>query len=316
MPEANKPPVLFVMGPTASGKTDLALELFDHRPCRIISVDSALIYKSMNIGTAKPDQLTLANYPHALVDIKDPAESYSAADFVTDARVEIHAAISAGELPVLVGGTILYFKALAEGLAKLPEADSKLRAQIESDAKVLGWPEMHRRLSELDPASGERLKPTDSQRIQRALEVVRLTGRSIESFWREQEKLVLPWNIIPFALMPGDRSLLHSRIAQRFDLMLEQGFEAEVSSLMQRGDLHLDLPSMRSVGYRQMWLYLSDQFDRQTMREKAVIATRQLAKRQMTWLRGWQNAVIVDPFDKSLRPLDETLRQIKKASIY
>lgn len=304
------------MGPTASGKTDLALELFDHMPSRIISVDSALIYRSMNIGTAKPDKLTLSNYPHALVDIKDPAESYSAADFVTDAKAEINAAISVGELPILVGGTILYFKALAEGLAKLPEADPKLRAQIESDAKLFGWPEMHQRLSVLDPASGARLKPTDSQRIQRALEVIRLTGRSIESYWREQEKLVLPWNIIPLALMPGDRSLLHSRIAQRFELMLDQGLQAEVESLMRRGDLHLDLPSMRCVGYRQMWRHLLGEFDGQMMREKAVIATRQLAKRQMTWLRGWQDALTVDPFDKSIKPLDETLRQIEKASIY
>ncbi len=302
------PKVLFLMGPTASGKTDLALQLFDRVDAEIISVDSALIYKEMNIGTAKPDAQTLHDYPHALVDILDPTESYSASDFANDAKVLIDAAHQKGKLPILVGGTILYFKALAEGLAKLPEANPELRAEIEADAAKLGWPAIHARLSELDPLSGARLGENDQQRIQRALEIVLMTGRSIEEFWQQQSVLEHPWDIVPMALMPSDRAELHRRIELRFDLMLEQNFQAEVEKLRDRGDLNLNLPSMRCVGYRQMWQYLDGDFDANEMRMKAIVATRQLAKRQMTWLRGWQGAVVVDSMDQKL--LDKSLELI------
>ena len=305
-----KPRVLFIMGPTASGKTDLGLRLAAHRDVALISVDSALIYRQMDIGTAKPDAQTLRQYPHALIDILDPTEAYSAADFVEDATREIENALEQNKLPVLVGGTILYFKALAEGLAKLPEANPELRAQLEAEAAEKGWPAMHAKLAELDPLSGTRLKPLDSQRIQRALEVVLLTGRSIESFWQEQAEKVLPWDLLPLALMPMDRAELHRRIALRYDLMLEQGFKAEVETLRARGDLHLGMPSMRCVGYRQMWQHLDGELTESEMVDKAVVATRQLAKRQMTWLRGWDGAICVDPLDKSQDLVSQTLRQI------
>ena len=305
-----KPRVLFIMGPTASGKTDLGLRLAAHRDIALISVDSALIYRQMDIGTAKPDAQTLRQYPHALIDILDPTEAYSAADFVEDATREIENALEQNKLPVLVGGTILYFKALAEGLAKLPEANPELRAQLEAEAAEKGWPAMHAKLAELDPLSGTRLKPLDSQRIQRALEVVLLTGRSIESFWQEQAEKVLPWDLLPLALMPMDRAELHRRIALRYDLMLEQGFKAEVETLRARGDLHLGMPSMRCVGYRQMWRHLDGELTESEMVDKAVVATRQLAKRQMTWLRGWDGAICVDPLDKSQDLVAQTLRQI------
>ena len=305
-----KPRVLFIMGPTASGKTDLGLRLAAHRDVALISVDSALIYRQMDIGTAKPDAQTLRQYPHALIDILDPTEAYSAADFVEDATREIENALEQNKLPVLVGGTILYFKALAEGLAKLPEANPELRAQLEAEAAEKGWPAMHAKLSELDPLSGTRLKPLDSQRIQRALEVVLLTGRSIESFWQEQAEKVLPWDLLPLALMPMDRAELHRRIALRYDLMLEQGFKAEVETLRGRGDLHLGMPSMRCVGYRQMWQHLDGELTESEMVDKAVVATRQLAKRQMTWLRGWDGAICVDPLDQSQDLVAQTLRQI------
>ena len=297
---AEKLPVLFLMGPTASGKTDLALNLFDYMDVEIISVDSALIYREMDIGTAKPDRATLAKYPHALVDILDPTEVYSASDFAEDARHLIDQAHAQGKLPVLVGGTILYFKALAEGLAKLPEANAEIRAEIEAQAEQEGWPSVHARLAQLDPASGERLGPNDQQRIQRALEVFLMTGRSIDSHWQEQQALELPWNVIPIALMPEDRAQLHQRIELRFNQMLEQGFEAEVIRLRERGDLNLNLPSMRCVGYRQMWQYLDGELDWQEMHHKGLVATRQLAKRQMTWLRSWQGAEVIDPLSGNL----------------
>ena len=297
---AEKLPVLFLMGPTASGKTDLALNLFDYMDVEIISVDSALIYREMDIGTAKPDRATLAKYPHALVDILDPTEVYSASDFAEDARQLIDQAHAQGKLPVLVGGTILYFKALSEGLAKLPEANAEIRAEIEAQAEQEGWPSVHARLAQLDSASGERLGPNDQQRIQRALEVFLMTGRSIDSHWQEQQALELPWNVIPIALMPEDRAQLHQRIELRFNQMLEQGFEAEVIRLRERGDLNLNLPSMRCVGYRQMWQYLDGELDWQEMHHKGLVATRQLAKRQMTWLRSWQGAEVIDPLVENL----------------
>lgn len=283
-----KPKVIFVMGPTASGKTDLAMRLCDNLPCELVSVDSAMIYRDMDIGTAKPTPDELAAYPHRLVDILDPVEAYSAAQFRTDALAQIAEIQQAGRIPVLVGGTMLYFNALQQGLAQLPEADPELRARIEAEAAEKGWPAIHARLAELDPEGAQRLKPTDAQRLQRALEVVQLTGKPISQHWREQAEADLPFEILPIALAPAERSRLHDRIEQRFDIMLKAGFEAEVRGLWERGDLHAGMPSIRCVGYRQMWSYFSDEYDRETMRYKGIVATRQLAKRQLTWLRGWQ----------------------------
>ncbi|WP_432696519.1 tRNA (adenosine(37)-N6)-dimethylallyltransferase MiaA [Marinobacterium sp. YM272] len=276
------------MGPTASGKTALAMHLYDNLPCELISVDSALVYRGMDIGTAKPAPEELQSYPHRLIDIRDPAESYSAAEFREDALAAMAEITAAGKVPVLVGGTMLYFNALQKGLAPLPEANPELRAELEADAERLGWPALHERLAKLDPAAGERLKPTDSQRIERALEVVLLTGKPISEHWAEQSQAALPYNLLPLALMPGDRSRLHQRIEQRFDQMLAQGFEEEVLRLYERGDLHADLPSIRCVGYRQMWDYIEGRLSYDEMRYRGIVATRQLAKRQLTWLRGWQ----------------------------
>lgn len=284
----NKPKVIFVMGPTASGKTDLAMRLCDRLPCELISVDSAMVYRGMDIGTAKPTPDELAAYPHRLVDILDPAEAYSAAQFREDALAQIAEIQQAGRVPVLVGGTMLYFNALQQGLARLPEADPELRARIEAEAAEKGWPAIHARLAELDPEGARRLKPNDAQRLQRALEVVQLTGKPISEHWREQADAELPFEVVPIALAPVERSRLHQRIEQRFDLMLKAGFEDEVRGLWLRGDLHAGMPSIRCVGYRQMWSFFSGEYDRETMRYKGVVATRQLAKRQLTWLRGWQ----------------------------
>ncbi|TCK05609.1 tRNA (adenosine(37)-N6)-dimethylallyltransferase MiaA [Marinobacterium mangrovicola] len=288
------PPAIFLMGPTASGKTALAMHLFDNLPCELISVDSALIYRGMDIGTAKPEPEELVSYPHRLIDIRDPAESYSAAEFREDALAAMADISSAGKIPVLVGGTMLYFNALQKGLARLPEANAELRAELEADAERLGWPAMHERLAKLDPAAGERLKPTDSQRIERALEVVLLTGKPISEHWAEQGEAALPYDLLPLALMPADRSRLHQRIEQRFDLMLEQGFEQEVLKLHERQDLTPDLPSIRCVGYRQMWDYIEGRLSYDEMRYRGIVATRQLAKRQLTWLRGWQGVQWLD----------------------
>lgn len=290
----NRPRVIFVMGPTASGKTDLAMRLCDTLPCDLISVDSAMIYRNMDIGTAKPTPDELRAYPHRLVDILDPAEAYSAAQFRADALAEIADIQSRGRIPLLVGGTMLYFNALQQGLANLPEADPKLRARLEAEAAELGWPAMHKRLAEVDPEGARRLKPTDAQRLQRALEVFELTGRAISDHWREQAEAKLPFDILPLALMPQDRSKLHQRIEKRFDLMLAAGFEEEVRQLWERGDLHERMPSIRCVGYRQMWSWFNDEYDRDTMRYKGVVATRQLAKRQLTWLRSWPDVNWLD----------------------
>jgi tRNA dimethylallyltransferase len=291
---SERPRVIFVMGPTASGKTDLAMRLCDRLPCDLISVDSAMIYRGMDIGTAKPTPDELSAYPHRLVDILDPAEAYSAAQFRTDALAEIADIQSGGRIPLLVGGTMLYFNALQQGLANLPEADPELRARLEAEAAELGWPAMHARLARVDPEGALRLKPTDAQRLQRALEVFELTGKPISEHWREQSEARLPFDIVPLALMPQDRPRLHQRIEQRFDLMLTGGFEEEVRQLWDRGDLHDRMPSIRCVGYRQMWSFFSGEYDRDTMRYKGIVATRQLAKRQLTWLRSWPDVHWLD----------------------
>lgn len=278
------------MGPTASGKTDLAMKLSDLVNGELISVDSALIYRDMDIGTAKPTAQELAQYPHKLISFLDPKESYSAADFRTDALTAIAQAYDAGKTPILVGGTMMYFKSLIEGMSNLPEADPKIRAQIEMLAQQQGWQYLHQQLAQVDPVAAERIHPNDPQRINRALEVYMISGQSMTEL-QQKEKESFPYPVKQFAFQCEDKTLLHQRIEKRFEIMLQQGFEQEVRALYQRGDLHLDLPSMRSVGYRQMWEYLAGDLNREEMIFRGVVATRQLAKRQLTWLRNWQDMI-------------------------
>ncbi|MGI5309057.1 tRNA (adenosine(37)-N6)-dimethylallyltransferase MiaA [Rheinheimera sp. WS51] len=280
--------VIFLMGPTASGKTALATELCQHLPVELISVDSALVYRGMDIGTAKPTPAELAKAPHFLIDILDPAQSYSAADFRQDALKLISEIQHRGNIPLLVGGTMLYFKALLEGISPLPEANAEVRQQLEQEAAEKGWQQLHSELSQIDPVAGARIHANDPQRINRALEVYRLTGRTMTELTANKGE-PLPFSVHQFAIAPSDRAILHQRIALRFEQMLVEGFADEVKGLMQRGDLHLDLPSMRCVGYRQMWQYLNGDCTEIEMKERGIAATRQLAKRQLTWLRGWQN---------------------------
>ncbi|OOF70010.1 tRNA (adenosine(37)-N6)-dimethylallyltransferase MiaA [Rodentibacter caecimuris] len=286
-----KPTALFLMGPTASGKTDLAIKLCQELPVEVISVDSALIYKGMDIGTAKPSQQELAAAPHRLIDILDPAESYSAANFRADALNEMKEVNAKGKIPLLVGGTMLYYKALLEGLSPLPSANEQLRAEIELHAKKFGWAKLHNELAKVDPVSAQRINPNDSQRINRALEVFYLTGKSLTELTQQKES-DLPYHIVQFAIAPQDRAVLHQRIEQRFHKMIELGFEQEVEKLYLRSDLSPDLPSIRCVGYRQMWEYLRGDYDKQEMIFRGICATRQLAKRQITWLRGWRTPLI------------------------
>ena len=293
---ANLPKALFLMGPTASGKTALAIELSQRADCEIISVDSALIYKGMDIGTAKPNQEELALAPHRLIDILDPAETYSVAQFREDALRAMQDIVSKGKTPLLVGGTMMYFKALLEGISPLPESDQATRQQILREVEQGGWQTLHAELQAVDPVSAERIHPNDPQRLMRAIEVYRLTGKSLTTLTASKSSSI-PYNIVQFAIAPQDRAVLHQRIEQRFDLMLDAGFQAEVERLQQRGDLHLDLPSMRCVGYRQMWQYLDGELDDDEMRYRAIVATRQLAKRQLTWLRGWSDLHWLDTFD-------------------
>lgn len=302
------------MGPTASGKTDLAISLAERLSCEIISVDSALVYRDMNIGTAKPDAETLARAPHRLIDIIDPAESYSAARFRDDALREMTEITAAGHIPLLVGGTMLYYRALQQGLSPLPPGDAELRARIEAEAAEKGWQALHDHLAKVDPESAARIHPNDPQRLSRALEVYELSGQPLSVLWREQEKSTFPYRAVKLAVAPTDRALLHQRIAQRFELMLEQGFIEEVEALYLRGDLHSELPSMRCVGYRQVWQYLAGEWDRETMTERGIIATRQLAKRQFTWLRSEQG---LDWFDSlSDKLLEKTLKFLDDSVIY
>ncbi|MGS0683405.1 tRNA (adenosine(37)-N6)-dimethylallyltransferase MiaA [Shewanella sp. 125m-7] len=282
--------VITLMGPTASGKTALAIELVKQYDCEIISVDSALIYKEMDIGTAKPDAAEQAAAPHKLIDIIDPAESYSAADFRRDALAQIEDILSRGKTPLLVGGTMMYFKALLEGLSPLPGADEAIRAQIACEAQELGWQALHDQLRAIDPVSAERIHPNDPQRLARALEVYRISGQSLTELTKTKSD-AFPYQAVQFAIAPSDRKVLHKAIETRFKTMLTQGFIAEVETLKARNDLHLELPSMRCVGYRQCWQYLEGEIDYDTMVEKAIVATRQLAKRQLTWLRGWPDLI-------------------------
>ena len=312
-PDLSKPPAVCLMGPTASGKTALAIELLEHGPFEIISVDSALIYKGMDIGTAKPDPETLARAPHRLISFLDPAESYSAGDFREDALREMADITAAGRIPLLVGGTMLYFRILKEGMADLPPADEAVRAGIEATAKAHGWPEVHRQLARVDPETAARLHPTDPQRIERALEVYRVTGKPLSQWHREQGAADLPYRLCEIAICPADRKVLHERIARRFHQMLEQGFREEVEALYLRGDLHPGLPAIRAVGYRQMWDCLAGKLSYDEMIERGIIATRQLAKRQITWLRGWQSLNWLDSEDPKI--LEKALKILTGHSI-
>jgi tRNA dimethylallyltransferase len=287
------PLVLFLMGPTASGKTDLAIRLRQQYPVEIISVDSALIYKGMDIGTAKPDADELALAPHRLIDILDPAEAYSAADFRRDALNEIAKIHSEGKIPMLVGGTMLYFKALLQGLSPLPAANPEIRKQIEQEATEKGWQALHNELRAIDPVSAERIHPNDPQRLSRALEVYRISGKSLTEL-TETKGEPLPFRVKQFAVAPKDRALLHKRIEFRFEKMIQAGFEDEVKALYAREDLHSDLPSIRCVGYRQMWEYLEGESTLDDAIFRGICATRQLAKRQITWLRSWDDLVWLD----------------------
>lgn len=302
-------PVIFVMGPTASGKTDLAIDLFHKTPSELISVDSALVYQNMDIGTAKPTQAELEQAPHHLIDFLDPLESYSAADFRQDALKLIEQIQAKGKIPILVGGTMLYFKALLEGISPLPGADIEVRKAIELEAKEKGWAALHEELAKVDPDSAVRIHPNDPQRINRALEVYRISGQTLTQLSACKGD-ALPYEVLQFAIAPKDKKVLHQRIEQRFTQMIANGFEQEVKRLYDRGDLHLDLPSMRCVGYRQMWEYFEGKHDFDEMVYRGVVATRQLAKRQMTWLRGWKNLHWLETGDK------ENLQQILSSLSY
>ncbi|QMV15731.1 tRNA (adenosine(37)-N6)-dimethylallyltransferase MiaA [Vibrio spartinae] len=288
-----RPLALFLMGPTASGKTDLAIRLCQHFPIEIISVDSALIYRGMNIGTAKPTAAELAQAPHRLIDILEPEIAYSAADFRRDALQHMQAIVSNGKIPLLVGGTMLYFKALLEGLSPLPAADAEIRQQIEQEAADSGWPALHQQLAEIDPESAERIHPNDPQRLSRALEVYRISGKTLTELTRTKGE-VLPFDVVQFAIAPQERSELHRRIEIRFNKMIEAGFEDEVKALYARQALHADLPSIRCVGYRQMWEYLDGNCSLDEAIYRGICATRQLAKRQITWLRSWNDLTWLD----------------------
>lgn len=288
------PTIICLMGPTASGKTPLAIELVQQFPCEIISVDSALVYKGMDIGTAKPTSDILRIAPHRLIDIIDPKDSYSAGRFIQDALREIEDILAKGKVPLLVGGTMLYFRVLQQGLATLPKADAALRATFLEQAKQQGWQALHATLAQVDPEAAKRIAPQDSQRIQRALEVHRLTGQALSTLQVQETSPLSRYRVCNLALMPQDRSRLHAAIAERFKQMLAQGFVDEVKGLYERGDLTSELPSIRSVGYRQMWAYLDGLYTYNEMQEKAIAATRQLAKRQMTWLRSWSELTMLD----------------------
>lgn len=294
------PPAIFLMGPTASGKTALALELVDRYPCDIISVDSALIYKDMDIGTAKPDADMQARAPHRLINLIDPSEAYSAATFRKDALREMADITAAGRIPLLVGGTMMYFKFLRDDSASLPEADETIRQQLLEDGLRDGWPALHARLAEVDPQSAERLAPMDSQRIQRALEVYLVSGKTLTQHWAEQQSEPLPYQVVNLAVCPTERKRLHERIEQRFHDMLAQDFVSEVQRLRERGDLNKNMPSIRCVGYRQVWDYLDGEYGYDDMVAKGVAATRQLAKRQITWLRSWPDLHWLDTDDPDI----------------
>ncbi|EKO3618667.1 tRNA (adenosine(37)-N6)-dimethylallyltransferase MiaA [Vibrio metschnikovii] len=287
------PLALFLMGPTASGKTDLAIRLRQKYPVEIISVDSALIYKGMDVGTAKPDARELALAPHRLIDILDPSEAYSVADFRQDALREMQVIVNEGKIPLLVGGTMLYYKALLDGLSPLPAANPAVRQQIESQAQEQGWAALHAQLQQIDPISAARIHPNDPQRLSRALEVYKISGKTLTELTQTKGESI-PFRVKQFAIAPMDRAELHRRIELRFEKMVKSGFEEEVKALYDRNDLHPDLPSIRCVGYRQMWDYFDGNSTLDEAIYRGICATRQLAKRQLTWLRSWDELTWLD----------------------
>jgi len=296
--EQSHPTAIFLMGPTGAGKTVLAMKLALQCQCEIISVDSGQIYKQMDIGTAKATTDELQKVPHALVNIIDPLEYYSAGDFRKDALCLMKEITERGNTPLLVGGTMLYYKALIDGLSPLPSADQSIRKAIQNEALLHGWEYLHKKLYEIDPTSAKRIHVNDPQRLSRALEVYRISGKSMTEL-TSIKRAKIPYNIKQFALAPQDKKTLHERIELRFKLMLENGFESEVKALYQRGDLHPKLPSMRCVGYRQMWEYLAGSLDHDEMIFRAIVATKQLAKKQMTWLKGWEEVSWLRGSDKN-----------------
>jgi tRNA dimethylallyltransferase len=303
----SRPPLIALMGPTASGKTALAVEWVQSLDAELVSVDSALVYRGLEIGSAKPDTATLARAPHRLIDIRDPHETYSAADFDVDARRELADIARLGRLPILVGGTGLYFRALLHGLSGMPEADPAVRAEIEAEALTRGWPAMHAELALHDPEAAQRINVADTQRIQRALEVLRLTGRPISTWQTSAARKPFPWRVLKLVVAPTDRATLHDRIARRFDAMLRDGLLDEVRRLKADPRLHENLPSMRAVGYRQAWQHLDGDGDIASLRERGIAATRQLAKRQLTWLRSEHDARWFDP-DLHRSEIDHAVR--------
>ena len=309
-----KPLVLALMGPTASGKTDLAMKLSDRLPTEIISVDSALVYRDLNIGAAKPSCEELKNYPHHLVDIRDPSEPYSAANFCDDAQNLITQITSTNRIPLLVGGTMLYFKALIEGMAEMPAANPQVREEIEAKAEKQGWSSIHDELARVDPESAAQIHPNHSQRLSRALEVYLVSGKTMTQLRKEQTKsqFLDQFEFIPFSIEPESRQILHQRIEQRFLTMLDNGFIEEVEGLKRREDLNKDLPAIRAVGYRQVWEYLDGDYDYDEMKERGIAATRQLAKRQLTWLRGWEplNRLYTQEFLFSEKKKSELTKEI------
>ena len=291
-------PAICLMGPTASGKTDVAVRLCQQFPVDIISVDSALVYRGMDIGTAKPDTETLALAPHRLIDIRDPEEAYSAGDFVADAQREINEIHSSGRVPILVGGTMMYFRALTEGLADLPKANGVVRKRLDEEAVKSGWPKLHERLTAIDPQAANRINQNDSQRIQRALEVFEVSGKTITEWHEHATPPIDQYQFKKIALVDDDRQRLHERIGKRFESILEHGFVEEVRGLMGRTGLSAESGSMRAVGYRQIWAHLDGEYDLAMAIQKATVATRQLAKRQMTWLRTEKQMDVLDPLEK------------------
>ncbi|MFG6157248.1 tRNA (adenosine(37)-N6)-dimethylallyltransferase MiaA [Halomonas sp. 1390] len=306
----SRPPAILLMGPTAAGKTDLAIALHERLGCELISVDSAMVYRDLDIGSAKPEPEELARAPHRLIDIRDPAEPYSAADFREDALREMHAITAAGRVPLLVGGTMMYFKRLLEGVANLPAADPAVRAELERQVAEHGLASLHEELARVDPVSAARIHPNDPQRLTRALEVHRLAGRSLSALWDEQRQETFPFRTLSIGLAPADRGVLHERIAKRFRAMLDAGLIDEVAALKGRGDLSPSLPSMKSVGYRQVWSYLEGEIDRDELERLGIIATRQLAKRQLTWMRSWPGLEWVDSLGPD--PLGEVLKLVRE----
>ncbi len=294
------PPAILLMGPTASGKTAVAMALADRFPVELISVDSAQVFRDMEVGTAKPDRATLARYPHRLIDLISPEESYSTARFRSDALAAMAEITAAGKVPLLVGGTMLYFRSLLHGLADLPQADAALRAEIDAEAAAAGWPAMHAKLALFDPSTAARLHPTDSQRLQRALEIYRLTGRPMSKLLAASEQFKPAYDFLSIGLLPSERAVLHARIARRFDEMLLAGLDEEVRALRAKYTLSLSLPSMRCVGYRQTWEAQEGIIPRQELRDRGIFATRQLAKRQITWLTNSFDAENYDCLDSGL----------------